>query len=269
MKDTLAWTTPQLPALSDEQWQGLARLADLVNVISGPFAESATATVNHALAPATPYDLARLCEAVLKTAEALRASGLLELVAINAELLADDSRLLRPLLGGLPEELKAVPSADLASGLDHLIRLLDKMEVFSDYAAKQRSGPAVRRTIDAADYSGREEQAEGLEDLLQTLGRLHRNGSLAWLRDVSNTLKDREQRRSLGTLAGHGTGGADPRESARELLVQAAMDHAAEDTEQLGGAKGLLHLICDPEVQRGLRALAVLPMYLEPGERDH
>jgi uncharacterized protein YjgD (DUF1641 family) len=42
---------------------------------------------------------------------------------------------------------------------------------------------------------------------------------------------------------------------------------AAEGAENLGGMKGLLHLLRDPEVQRGLRTLAVMPHYLENTDR--
>jgi hypothetical protein len=124
--------------------------------------------------------------------------------------------------------------------------------------------------VDAADFARREALGESLQDLLHTLGHLHRNGSLAWLRDMSDYLEDLEQQRLPGSLAGQGIGSAASlSDRARKLLqgVHSAMDDAASDADHLGGVKGLLHLLRDPEVQRGLRALAVLPTYLEGGKQ--
>ena len=256
------------PTLSEEQWQGLARLADLVNAMSGPFAGPVTGTVNRSMELASRYDLGQLLEAVLDTAEALRASGLLKQIGDNADLMADSIRLLAPLLKGSPTQLNALPLADLQNDLKRLHRLLDKAELFSEYAADHLAGPAVRWSVDAAEFAQREALGESIKEAMQTLDHLHRNGTLVWLRDISDYLEDREQQRLLGSLAGSGIGGAaNLPERARKLLhgVQAAMDDAAGDADHLGGLSGLLHLMRDPEVQRGLRTLAVLPSYLEDG----
>ena len=55
----------------------------------------------------------------------------------------------------------------------------------------------------------------------------------------------------------------------RRLLldVQAAMDNAAEDAEHVGGVRGLLHHMRHPAVQPGLRALSILPTWLERDKR--
>jgi hypothetical protein len=269
MKHAPSPTPPPADALSPEQWQGLARLADLVNAASGPFAEPMTGALNRTLGLANRYDIGDLAEAVLDTAEALHASGLLALLRDNADLLAESIRSLAPLLGALSEKLNGLPLAELKSDLNRLHALMDKADLLGAYATEHFAGPAARWSVDAADFARREALGESLQDLLQTLGHLHRNGSLAWLRDISDYLEVREQRRLLGGLAGQGVSdAASLPDRARKLLqgVQSAMDDAAADADQLGGVKGLLHLLRDPEVQRGLRALAVLPTYLEGGK---
>jgi hypothetical protein len=263
-------TAPTAPpdALSPEQWQGLARLADLVNAVSGPFAGPMTGALDRTLGMANRHDIGDLAEAVLDTAEALRASGLLALLRDNADLLAQSIRLLVPLLARLPETLNGLPLEELKQDVERLHRLMDKTDLLGEYVAEYFAGPAVRMSVDAADFARREALGESLRDLLQTLGHLHRNGSLAWLRDISDYLEDREQQRLLGSLAGQGIDGAASLTARTHKLlrgVQSAMDDAAADADQLGGVKGLLHLLRDADVQRGLRALAVLPAYLEDG----
>lgn len=271
MNDAPHPAVARTPELSPEQWQGLARLADLINALSGPFAGPLTTTVERTLGLASRHDLVRLLETMIETTEALRASGLLKQIGDNADLMADSIRQLSPLLNTLPEKLDALPLAQLRHDLDRLHRLLDKAELFSDYATAHLAGPAVRWSVDVTEFAQQEALGESLKDLLQTLGHLHRNGSLAWLRDISDYLEDGEQQQLLGSLVrGDIAGAANLPERARELLqgVQAAMDDAAGDSEHLGGISGLLHLLRDPDVQRGLRTLAVLPTYLE-GKEAH
>ncbi|WP_139112072.1 DUF1641 domain-containing protein, partial [Acidithiobacillus thiooxidans] len=48
-------------------------------------------------------------------------------------------------------------------------------------------------------------------------------------------------------------------------LMAAALADAAEHeaTGKAGGLSGLYHMLKDPDVQRGMRVVAVLPVYLE------
>ncbi len=270
MNKVTAAVPTQALALSAEQWQGLARLADLVNALSGPLAGPVTGTLDHLLGLANRHDLGALSTEVVATIEALHKSGLLRLLRENAELLAGSMALLVPLLGSLPEKLNAMPFAGIRNDLDRLHGLLDKAELLGAYATEHLAGPTVRWSVDAANFAQREALGDSLKDLLQTLSHLHRNGSLAWLRDISDYLDEREQQRLLDSLAEQGIGDAAALPGrARTVLhgVQAALDDAAQDAGHLGGVKGLLHLLRDAEVQRGLRALAVLPTYLQKQDK--
>jgi uncharacterized protein YjgD (DUF1641 family) len=266
--DDASARTPQIPPLSEQQWQGLARLADMLNAapaLAAPMSEG----LEGLLRLSARYDLPRLSEALLETGEALRDSGLLRFLSENATLIAETLQLLLPLAGAAQAKLDEIPLREFKQDLARLHRLLDKADLLAEYSSQHLAGPLAEWSVEAADFAQREELAESLKDLLQTLSRLHRNGSLAWLREMSDYAGVREQQRLLSGLADAGveTLGGLP-ERAQRLMkgVESAMQDAAEDAENLGGMKGLLHLLRDPEVQRGLRTLAVMPYYLEhPG----
>lgn len=265
-----ATSPPATPPLTDEQWQGLARLADLMNAVSGPFAGPLTGMVNRSMALATRYDTGALAEELLDTTEALRASGLLTLLRDNAELIAESIRQLTPLLAKLPNNLADLPLSDLGNGLSRLHAWLDKADVLGAYVSENFAGPAVGWSVEAVDFARREELSDSLVDVLKTVGHLHRNGTLSWLREISDTVELRRLARLLDGVAGDGvSSAASISERARTLFkgVQDAMHDAEEDSGHLGGIGGLLHLLRDSEVQQGLRALAVLPTYLD-GKKD-
>lgn len=257
------------PALSDAQWQGLAKLADMVNA-APQFAGPLTGQLTELLALSSRYDLTALATSLLDTAQALHSSGLLKQLTENANLIAETIELLVPLAGTLQEKLAAVPFEELKQDLQRVRNLLDKADYLAEFTSKHLAGPLVGWSVQAASFAEREQLSESVTDVLETLGHLHRNGTLSQLREVSDYLQLREQRQLLSDLAGEGIDslGSLPARAGQLLGgVQAALDDAKEDAGHLGGIKGLLHLLRDPEVQQGMRALAVLPSYLDGKDR--
>ena len=87
MNKVTAAVPTQALALSAEQWQGLARLADLVNALSGPLAGPVTGTLDPLLGLANRHDLGALSTDVVATIQALPQSGLLRLLRATSTLL--------------------------------------------------------------------------------------------------------------------------------------------------------------------------------------
>ncbi|MET0028090.1 MAG: DUF1641 domain-containing protein [Candidatus Thiodiazotropha sp.] len=255
------------PILSPAQWQGLARLADWVNALSGPLAEPASGSITRFMNLATQHDLPEITESLVETLEALHHSGLLKVIAQNADLIAGSIQLLVPLIGTLTEQIDRQPWQQIKQDQQRLHELLDKVEILQTTMRQQFAGPAVRWSVDAVNFAQQETLGESIKDLLQTLGHLHRNGSLAWLRNTSDYLDRDTQAQLLAELTSPQVAdrAAGIPAKARRLLqqLQAAVDDASQDTPNLGGIKGLIHLLRDPEVQRGLRVLAVLPGFLD------
>lgn len=232
-------TTP----LSQEQWQALGRLADLTTSLTG------TAEVRE----------------LRDTITALSASGFLGALRENADRLTQLIQVGATRLDEAREANAGLSAADRQRDAERLHSLLEKADLLGEYLSANLAGPAVGWSVDLFDFARREAVLESIQEGLVTLGHLHRNGTLKWLRDSSDYLDILEQKRLLSSLAEDGIEGlGDIPEQARKVLIGAreALKDADADADHLGGIKGLFHLLRDPEVQQGIRALAVLPAHL-------
>lgn len=245
-------TKTDASALTQEQWAGLATLGQAINGLSGPLSGPATAWIDRAMAAEQRDDLGGLLGELIATGVALRDSGLLALLREQAPLIVETLRALGPLV----TELQQVPVNELLTTLSELRGWIRRLEAF---AREHLAEPATRWTDEAAAFAADNDLDGTLRELLQTLSRLHRNGTLAQLRELSDMLADSGDNRALASAAGQGL--SQLREGIGRVLVAVARaDRAADgDSDSDGGVSGLFHLLRDPDVQHGLRLLALLP----------
>jgi uncharacterized protein YjgD (DUF1641 family) len=270
--------TPTPSPLTSEQWAGLARLGDLVQGLEF-LMRSPASTV--------PVDLARkagdwnerlaLDETLLNVAEtlqSLRQAGVLHLLRENAGFVVESIRLLAPLLPKLLETMKALPTQDLLRAARTLLEILSKVQALTDFlqgAAGKDLVAALRRMGDLWEETRAD---ESLIALLQLLRRLQEDGNLQRLGDLSEQIGLLTETVDLPSLLGslvqenrnnpllESVGAAIHLSKALAQALAESSEHAAKGDHQ-GGLRGLYRTLKDPEVQRGLRVAATLPVYVE------
>jgi uncharacterized protein YjgD (DUF1641 family) len=110
-----------------------------------------------------------------------------------------------------------------------------------------------------------------LPELIETVRHLSANGTLRRIRvagDLLNVaLQGVDVEAASAAAVAHNAGVSV--DGARKVLrsLGEALDDAHRDEHRLGGYRGLVRLLRDPEVQVGLRALSVLPVYIERNRR--
>lgn len=260
------------PPLSAEQWAGLARLGTLVHESERFLAGEAGASLAAGLRRAGDVNerdapdetLAEL----LATLRALREAGVLRWVRENAALVTDTLALLRPFLPEILEALKKISLPRLLEALGALSALVPRAQALGEFLAGPAGEDLVTALCRAGDLWEETRADETLPRALRLLARLEEDGSLERLADLSRWLALLGETLDPGALAG------DLVRANREnplLALPARLGRSAEtvartleDTppETRGGLTGLYRLLRDPEVQRGLRVLAVLPARL-------
>lgn len=259
--------SPQPPnGLTPEQWQGLARLADLVTTLEpftqGPPAAVAAQGITRLAGIYARYDIARLGEETLATLQALSDSGLLALLRDNADLLAQNVQLLAPLAEQLVARLKTVPFETLKADLNAIQRLLSALRTLADFIDEQGAGELAVAGARIGDFVEQAEPAATLRELFLTLNRLRINGTLAQIGEWSELLSHTAKELDWGQFVGRLTREAEelPWHKTGNLVkaVESALEQVDEIDEQPGGFVGLVSLMRDPEVQRGLRALTLV-----------
>ncbi|AEK58087.1 DUF1641 domain-containing protein [Acidithiobacillus caldus] len=266
------------PNLTAEQWAGLARLGDLAQGMEALMGSPVAALPMRLAVQAGDwnerYALDESLRELLETVQALRAAGVLRLLRENAAFVMESLDLLRPLLPKLLEILKSVPLEELVAAGRSLADLLPKVQAlihFLQGAAGQDLARALRR---AGDLWEETRADESVVATLKLLRRLQEDGNLERLADLSEQIGLLAETIDLSALVGNliEENRENPLLNSFAALVHLgnSLSHAlAESAEHAakgdhrGGISGLYHMLKDPEVQRGMRVVAALPVYLE------
>lgn len=213
------------------------------------------------------YDLPALAEELLGTLDALRRSGLLQRLRDNAAFINDSLDVITPLAGTLVQRLQALPLAQRQAELARLSQLWQRLLALEAFWREHLAGETVQRLIRLGEFFAEHEVEQTVGETLVLLQRLSDNGVLQQLGDLGDWFAGLEDSVNIEALLATWVqeGRKLPLARLRQLAqgVQQAMDAAHEDETRLGGMRGLMHLLGDREVQRGLRLLSTLPAYLE------
>lgn len=267
--------TADAPPLSDEQWRGLARLADLVNGVDaglqGPLGGPVSELLVAVGRAGAEHDLAALFGELLELLQAAHESGGLRKLRDNLALINETMQLLAPMAGELVQRLKAMPLEELSDELAGLQALYRKIDAARRFVDEHLADELTTQLVKAGEFWQQHELDGALGDLLKTIGRLHQTGALAQLRRLADYLGDNSRDLDGLALLGDGIRNLDRLQVGRMgHLVEGferALDDAEREEPRLGGTTGLLHLLRDKQVQKGLRALFILPVYLERSQR--
>lgn len=257
--------------LTDEQWAGLARMGDLGNRLStlldGPVAGPLTAVLDRAGAVDGQSDLAALAEKLVDTLSTLERAGLLDLLRDNAQFVADSLEVLLPMLDQWLARIAELPADELKADAEFSLTLLRKGRLIARFVEDKLSHELTGKAVGLVEFMQRNDTDEAVAEALVQLGRMYRNGLLTRLGDLADYAAGLEEGSDFESLFGTLTQ-ALPKDAIGQSLdllhgVEDAMADARKDGEHLGGYAGMLHLLRDREVQKGLRMLSVLPTYLE------
>ena len=257
--------------LTQAQWEGLARLGDLGNrlgaLIDGPMAGPATAGVDRLGQLYARYDLLTLGENLIATLDTLERAGLMRLVRENAQFLGDSVDTLVPLLSQWMEQISQLSVEDLKADIDMLFKTLRRMRLMGDFVEEHLAGELSANTIRLSGFLQENETSQAASELVILLGKLHQNGLLTRAGDLADYLAGLTEGTDLESLAGNMVQET-PGHRFEQLSwlmrsAERAMEDVQEDAPHLGGVGGLMHLLRDKEVQKGLRMLSVLPAYME------
>jgi len=256
--------------LTQAQWEGLARLGDLGNrigaLMDGPLAGPATESLDRLGRLHARHDLLELGENLIATVDALERAGLLRLVRDNAEFIGDSLDTLIPMLSQWMEQLGQLPVEELKADVEMLFKTLRRLRLMGDFVEENLAGDIVANTVRISGFMQDNQTDQAIAELLVLVGKLHRNGLLNRAGDMADYLAGMTEGTDAESLAGSMVEDASQLhfEQLSRLLhgAERAMDDVQNDASHLGGITGLMHLLRDKEVQKGLRMLSVLPGYM-------
>ncbi len=257
--------------LTQAQWEGLARLGDLGNrlgtLVDGPMAGPATAGIDRLGALYAQYDLAELGEKLIATVEALERAGLLHLIRENADFIGDSLETLLPLLSQWMEQVARLPVEELKADVEMLFKTMRRLRLMGDFVEENLAGDITAGTVRLSGFLQENETDQAIAELAILLGKLHRNGLLVRAGDLADYLAGVTEGTDIESMTGSMVHSA-PQERINQLLslihgAEQAMKDAKAEDDQLGGVSGLIHLMRDKEVQKGLRILSALPTYMD------
>ncbi len=272
---------PPIPAgtapLSERQLSGLALLGELGARLGEAwrpeFAQPLAQAAQKAGDFYEKHDVVGLADDMLSTLGALRDSGLLAAVRNNAAFLAESWQQLQPMLQQLLPLAQSIPWATLRQDMEMLMALLEKLRAFGEFFNQNLAAQTTETLSELGDLWQRTQLDAALRDAAVTLGALHRDGTLARLRDASGLLAGVAQNSDFDSLV-HGaidaTGKAQALAALPELvqnlnkMAEAWM--ATERTAQppAGGIGGLLRIMRDPSLQRLMQRMAVMAHAIDP-----
>lgn len=260
--------------LTDAQWAGLARLGDLGNRLSPLFDDTFTGPATAALGRLgeldSRHDLATLTEKFVQTVDTLEQAGLLRLLRDNAEFIANTVDVLAPLAVQWLEQLSRLPADELRQDVAFALEALRKTRLLTEFAREHLGEELTARAIEAVRFVQHNQADEALTEMLVQLGRVYRSGMLARLGGLAEYIAGLEEGTDFRHLAGSLVDvvpdeGLEGLGVLTKLLsgIDQAVKKAQQGGDELGGYAGMLHLLRDADVQKGLRVLTLLPTYLE------
>ena len=273
----MAAQEPFTPHLTAEQWAGLARLGDLAygaeSFMRGPMGTMPMEFALKAGAWNEHYDLDESIEDLLGTLKILHESGMLYLLQENAAFITESIHLLRPLIPGLLEKLRETPLAELMSALQLFGEIMPKLNAVLEFFKGSGGGALVAKIKEFGDLWQEISVDTTIMEALRLLKQIQDDGNLQHIADLSRQIGLFSETIDLESLLGQLVQRAQDNpliNSAASLLqsgklMAAALADAAEyeAAGKSGGISGLYRMLKDPDVQRGMRVVAVLPIYLE------
>lgn len=261
--------------LTQAQWAGLARLGDLGNrlgaLVDGPLSGPATAGVDRLGRLYARHDLLELGENLIATVDALERAGLLRLIRDNAEFVGDSLDTLLPVLSQWMNRIAQLPVEDFQADLETLFKTLRRVRLMGDFIEEHLAGSLSASAVRLSGFLQDNETDQAIAELAVLLGKLHRNGLLARAGELTDYLAGLTEGTNVEALAGSMVEEASQVrfEQFSRLIHSAerAMQDVENDADHLGGVSGLVHLLRDKEVQKGLRMLSVLPAYMQQQKR--
>lgn len=264
-------------ALTERQLSGLALLGELGARLGEAWRPEFAQPLAQAAQKAGDFyerhDVVGLADEVLSTLGALRDSGLLAAVRDNAAFLAESWQQLQPMLQQLLPLAQSIPWATLKQDMAMLMALLEKLRAFGEFFDQHLAAQTAETLSELGDLWQRTQLDAALRDAALTLGALHRDGTLARLRDLSGLLAGVAQNSEFDSLA-HGAIEAAAKAQALAALPQLVQNlnkmaeawMATERTAQppVGGIGGLLRIVRDPSLQRLMQRMAAMAHAIDP-----
>ena len=257
--------------LTPQQWQGLARLADMVNNIDSSLQGSSgnpfTGAVQELSQSVSDYDLPTLLISALESLKAYQESGLLKKAQDNAALINDSIDLLTPLTGELVEKLKEFSFAEIKQELTELRTVYKKIAISWQLLEKYFVPEISQNLIDSAAFWQENELQDSLADFLKTVSHLHKTGTFERIREFSDYLAVVNEQIDFDALMKDSIAAIKNVNLDKVGRLSESLDKAMEDASRhestMGGASGLFRLLRNKDVQKGLRTLSILPVYLD------
>ncbi|MCE5393546.1 MAG: DUF1641 domain-containing protein [Acidithiobacillus sp.] len=267
----------EMPSLSPEQWAGLARLGDWMNgaeaLMGSPAAALPMSTVLRLGQWLEKYQLDASLEELLATLQVLRESGILRGLRDNAHFLAENAELLQGMLPSLLERIREIPWTVLPQLLDLVASVLPRLQAVQEFLQSAAGNDLVASIKRIGDLWEETRADESVIAALQLLRQLQEDGNLERIGELSRQLGLLAETIPVGSLLGQLVQEQEhnPLLSSLGALLHSgkamakALADAAEHEAQgkAGGLGGLYHMLKDPDVQRGMRVVAVLPIYLQ------
>lgn len=168
-----------------------------------------------------------------------------------------------PLLSKWLEQLAELPLDEIKTDVEALFILLRKLRSVTEFIDTHLAGELTAGAVNVAEFVHANATDKAVSELLIVLGQLHRSGLLAdagrWAEQLAGITDGMDVAASTSQLMNKVPG-----QSLEQLrqLIHSAQDAVADvqrDGKDLGGITGLMRLLRDKDVQKGLRLLAVLP----------
>ena len=272
-------TTEQnaVPSLSPEQWAGLARLGDMVSGAESFLGSPASSAVMGLALRFGDwnerYQLDASVEELLSTLNALRDTGILKWVRDNAQFVRDNVALVEEFFPQILNVMQEIPWTVLPQALAVLGNVLPRLQALWNFLQTDAGNDLVAQLKKLGDLWEETRADESMIAALRLLRQLQEDGNLQRVADLSRQIALLAETIPLQSLLGQllQEQESGPLVSSFATLMHSgqAMTKALADAAEheargkAGGISGLYHMLKDPDVQRGMRVVAVLPVYLQ------
>lgn len=263
--------------LTEEQIAGLARLGDLGNqlgqLLDGPLAGPIASLTTKGGAWYAQYDFPALAQSVLEAANALHQAGWFAYVRDHAEFVANSLETLEPLLAKWMEAAGKLPVEKLRADLEWLVEQLSRGREISEFVKMKWSPELVEYVVAGTRYVQEKELVPALRDLVELLSKLHQAGLYEKLGQVAEFAGRLDEGVDIELLAGQMVHKIPPDslDMIKQMLggAKEALEEVGAHEKEFGGIKGLLYLLRDKNVQKGLHVMATVPAWLSDHNRKH
>lgn len=267
---------PTLP-LTEAQIAGLARLGDLGNqlglLLDGPLAGPLAALTTEGGAWYAKYDFPALAQSVLEAADALHRAGWFDYIRDHAEFVATSLETLEPLFRQWMAAAGEFPVEKLKTDLEWLMEQLSRGREMSEFVKTQWSSELTEYVVAGTQYVQQQELIPALRDLVELVTKLHQAGVYQKLGLLAEFAGHLDEGVNVELLVGQMVHKIPPDSLAliQQMLggAKEALSEVGAHEKEFGGIKGLLYLLRDKNVQKGLHVMATVPGWMADQNRKH